>query len=73
MQQFYDVLKLSPVTTCLSYSCSEIQIDTLSNCSVIRNPGIQIVFIPILQMLILACFQGGNIIEQVQMTEMEND
>lgn len=73
MQHFYEVLKLSPVTTCLSYNCSEIQIGTLSNCSVTRNPGTQIVFIPILQMLILACFQGGNVIEQVQMIEMGND
>lgn len=72
MQQFYQILKLSPVTTCLSHNCSGIQISTLSNISVMRNPGTQLVFIPLLQMLILECFQGGNTIKQIQMIELGN-
>lgn len=45
----------------------------LFNCSVIRNSGTQLVFIPILQMLILVYIQGGNTVEQIQIIEMETD
>lgn len=42
----------------------------LFNSSVMRNPGTQLVFIPLLQILLLACFQGGNITKLIQMVEL---